>query len=195
MADLRRMMAAAASLSRCLLENSISHGFYGSVMTSLMGSGFNTEDVSCIVERGPTGMHPFRRVREALEGNDQLAVTNSPWTNRLFITYTQVIPPITIEILPAGEEGPRRLDSNTVTPIRGVPFLNITEFIRAKLRAWTTRGLEQDAHDLLFMLTRYWTQVDINRIPDADMERFVSQHEEATTAWDAIKAQYENDSP
>jgi len=42
-----------------------------------------------------------------------------------------------IEILPAGETGPRRLDATTVMKVQGVPFLTISEFIRAKLKSWT----------------------------------------------------------
>lgn len=41
-----------------------------------------------------------------------------------------------IEILPAGEEGPRRLDESTVMKIHGIPFLTVSEFIRAKLKCW-----------------------------------------------------------
>ena len=41
-----------------------------------------------------------------------------------------------IEILPAGEEGPRRLDSATVMVLSGLPVLTISEFVRAKLKAW-----------------------------------------------------------
>ena len=44
---------------------------------------------------------------------------------------------IKIEILIAGEEGPRRLDGATVMAVGRVPFLTITEFIRAKLKAWS----------------------------------------------------------
>lgn len=41
-----------------------------------------------------------------------------------------------IEILPAGETGPRRLDATTIMKIQGVPFLTISEFVRAKLKVW-----------------------------------------------------------
>jgi hypothetical protein len=41
-----------------------------------------------------------------------------------------------IEIVPAGEEGPRNLDMTTIMAIKGVPFLSVTEFVRAKLRVW-----------------------------------------------------------
>lgn len=48
-----------------------------------------------------------------------------------------LVDPDQIEILPAGEEGPRRLDGATVMMMGRVPFLTITEFIRAKLKAWS----------------------------------------------------------
>jgi hypothetical protein len=55
---------------------------------------------------------------------------------RLYVTYHQPIPAIQFEVLPAGEEGPRRLDASRVMLLHSVPFLNITEFLRAKLKAW-----------------------------------------------------------
>lgn len=42
-----------------------------------------------------------------------------------------------MEILPAGEEGPRHLNESTVGRIRGIPFLTVSEFLRAKIKAWT----------------------------------------------------------
>jgi hypothetical protein len=42
-----------------------------------------------------------------------------------------------IEILPAGEYGPRRLDSSTIMQLQGIPFLTLSEFVRAKLKTWT----------------------------------------------------------
>ena len=41
-----------------------------------------------------------------------------------------------IEILPAGETGPRRLDSTRVMQVQNVPFLTESEFLRAKLNSW-----------------------------------------------------------
>lgn len=48
----------------------------------------------------------------------------------------RVYAPLEIEILPAGEAGPRHLDTTTVMKIQGIPFLTISEFIRAKLKTW-----------------------------------------------------------
>ena len=42
-----------------------------------------------------------------------------------------------IEILPAGEHGPRRLDASTTMHIKGIPFLTLSEFVRDKLKAWS----------------------------------------------------------
>lgn len=41
-----------------------------------------------------------------------------------------------IEILPAGETGPRHLDTSTVMKMQNIPFLTVSEFIRAKLNSW-----------------------------------------------------------
>jgi hypothetical protein len=43
---------------------------------------------------------------------------------------------VQIEILAAGESGPRRLDALTVAAVSRVPFLTTSEFVRAKLNAW-----------------------------------------------------------
>lgn len=43
---------------------------------------------------------------------------------------------VQIEIVLAGEEGPRNLDPTTIMAIKGIPFLSVTEFVRAKLRVW-----------------------------------------------------------
>ena len=98
-----------------------------------------------------------------------------------------------------------------VTYLHGVPWLSITEFVRAKLKAWTVcvphvfvldsrpdcyltirirRGSERDARDIVFVLNRYWNTLDINRIPENDMERFVELVPVADPAWTALKRRY-----
>lgn len=42
-----------------------------------------------------------------------------------------------IEILPAGEHGPRRLDASTTMNMKGIPFLTLSEFVRDKLKTWS----------------------------------------------------------
>jgi hypothetical protein len=114
-----------------------------------------------------------------------------------------------IEILPAGEEGPRRLDESTVMNIHGIPFLTVSEFIRAKLKCWVmyavilcfflpslkttipcSRRQEGDAQDIVYALTRYWNRVDINRIPEQDMNLFAARYAGAAAAWVQVKKKY-----
>jgi len=74
--------------------------------------------------------------------------------------------------------------------IRGIPFLTVSEFIRAKLRTWAIRGTERDAQDIIYVLTRYWNRVDANRIPEQDMNQFVIRFEAAAPGWTAVKNKY-----
>ncbi|KAG8785632.1 hypothetical protein FRC15_001005 [Serendipita sp. 397] len=71
-----------------------------------------------------------------------------------------------------------------------LPFLSVTEFIRTKLKVWISRRDSCDAHDMLFILTGYWESIDINRIPEQDMDVYVKQNPEAKSAWKAIKRRY-----
>lgn len=188
MSETRRLLEAASALSYLLHSSGVPHAFYGNFLTAVLSSAPHAHEIFCIVEFGQT--HPFRRVRDAVAGSPDFTTTNSPWTNRLHATYRRVIPPIDIEILAAGESGPRHLDNKTVMKIQGVPFLTISEFIRAKLKSWIIRGSEGDAHDICYALARYWSRVDINRIPEQDMETFVSRNSTAAPAWTAIKRKY-----
>jgi len=146
------------------------------------------QEIFCIVEGGTA--HPFRRVRQALTGSADLSITPSPWSNRLHVRYQRSIPPIEIEILAAGESGPRRLDALTVAAVSRVPFLTASEFVRAKLNSWMIRGAERDAQDVVFIMCRYWNSIDVNRIPEHDMDRFVEVVGAAAPGWAAIKRKY-----
>jgi len=186
--DTRRLLEAAAALSKLLHDHGVPHAFHGNVLTAVLANHPQSNEISCICEEGPH--HPFRRVREATESSDDFTVTNSPWTNRLHAIYHRLIPSIEIEILPAGEEGPRRLDESTTVIIRGIPFLTVSEFIRAKLRTWGIRGTEGDAQDIVYVLTRYWNRVDANRIPEHDMNHFVTKFPAAAPGWTEVKNKY-----
>ncbi|KAF9456011.1 hypothetical protein BDZ94DRAFT_160788 [Collybia nuda] len=188
MSDLRRLLEAAAALSHLLRVAGVPHTFYGSAFTAVLANSFHSDELFCIVESGHH--HPFRRVRDALAGNPDYTTMHSPWTNRLHTTYRRLIPAIEIEILVAGETGPRHLDSITVMNVQGIPFLTVSEFVRAKLKTWMIRGLDADAQDISYTLSRYWNRVDINRIPEQDMNHFVSRHTAAAPAWSAIKRKY-----
>jgi hypothetical protein len=49
---------------------------------------------------------------------------------------------------------------------------------------------ERDARDIGYILTHYWDDIDINRIPENDMVQFVQQYPAAASAWSAIKRKY-----
>ncbi|KZT24154.1 hypothetical protein NEOLEDRAFT_1135286 [Neolentinus lepideus HHB14362 ss-1] len=188
MHDTARLLEAAAALSQLLRASNVPHAFYGSIFAAVMSNNPYTEDIYCIVEGGLS--HPFRRVRQAVSGSHVVTTVASPWCNRLHTIYHGFIPPIEIEILPAGEEGPRHLDANTTTTIRGIPFLSITEFLRAKVKMWTSRRSEQDAQDICYVVARYWNRVDYNRIPEDDMNNFSKRYPSVAPAWASIKRKY-----
>lgn len=54
----------------------------------------------------------------------------------------------------------------------------------------SSRGLDADAQDISYALSRYWNRVDINRIPEQDMNQFVSRNTAAAPAWSAVKRKY-----
>ncbi|KAG6334208.1 hypothetical protein ID866_4879 [Astraeus odoratus] len=53
-----------------------------------------------------------------------------------------------------------------------------------------TRGSERDAHDIIYTLCRYWNRLDINRVPEHDMNHFVTCHRTAALSWAALKRKY-----
>ncbi|KAF7291961.1 hypothetical protein MIND_01221700 [Mycena indigotica] len=190
MTETRRLLDASTALSLLLRVQSVPHAFYGSVLTAVLANSPQSDEIFCVVEGGQNQPHAFRRVRDALAGNADFTITHSPWTNRLHVTYRRYIPAIEIEILPAGEHGPRHLDQTTVMKMEGLPFLTISEFLRSKLKSWMIRGEDRDAQDIVYVLGRHWTRVDINRIPENDMNFFVARHTSVAPAWAAVRRRY-----
>ncbi|KAJ7074958.1 hypothetical protein B0H15DRAFT_44733 [Mycena belliarum] len=209
MSETRRLLETSAALSQLLRAHGIPHALYGSILTAVLSNKSHCDEIFCIVEGGQNQPHAFRRVRDALAGNVDFTITHSPWTNRLHVSYRRFIPAIEIEILPAGETGPRHLDSTTVMKMQGLPFLTISEFIRSKLKTWMmyacnrgpcysffaannqdSRAEDRDAQDICYVLSRYWNRVDINRIPEPDMNHFVSRNTSVGPAWAAVRRRY-----
>ncbi|KAK0496480.1 hypothetical protein EDD18DRAFT_1074318 [Armillaria luteobubalina] len=182
MSETRRLLEAANALSTLLRARGVPHAFHGSVLTACLANQPQSDEIFCIVEGGQSQAHPFRRVRDAVVTSEHFTLVQSPWTNSSRWDL--------IEILPAGETGPRRLDGSTVMKIHGVPFLTISEFVRAKLKSWIISRQDHDARDITFVMPRYWNRVDVNRIPETDMDQFVERHPEASPAWIAIKKKY-----
>lgn len=104
MHETARLLEAAAALSKALRRNGIPHAFYGSVMTAIVSNNPHCDvsplmhpssprstrvianspriwkEIFCIVECGAS--HAFKRVIQALAGNDDLTAIASPWCNR-----------------------------------------------------------------------------------------------------------------
>ncbi|KAF9788139.1 hypothetical protein BJ322DRAFT_1106156 [Thelephora terrestris] len=188
MHETRRLLEAASALSAVLQTRGVPHAFYGDVLISLLANQPLAAQISCIVQGGTP--HPFRLVRDALRSAEDFSTTSSPWSDRLHVKYHRFIPPIEIEILSAGEEGPRRLDANTIMNVRGLPFLSVAEYIRAKLKSWTIRQSEPDAREITYLLNRYWDKIDINRIPEQDMNDFAAAIPDASRAWASLQKKY-----
>ncbi|RDX46182.1 hypothetical protein OH76DRAFT_1407301 [Lentinus brumalis] len=188
MHEVPRLLQAAAALSELLRDAGVPHAFYGNVLTAVLSKAPLADELCCIVEGG--AVHPFRRVRQACAGKEDFSIVTSPWSNRLHLKYQRLIPPIDIEVLVAGEEGPRRLDSSTVMAVGRVPFLTITEFIRAKLKAWSIRALDRDAQDITFAMSRYWNRVDLNRIPEQEMCDFAARFPAVAPSWQELRREY-----
>ncbi|KAF8734918.1 hypothetical protein RHS02_06550, partial [Rhizoctonia solani] len=179
---------AAAVLSDLLNQAHITHAFAGNFeVVALGGPGRDTEEILCIVMSG------FRNVREAIQAGDSEIMTANmaSWANRLFVKYHEPIPAVDIEICVAGEEGPRNLNPQTVMALQNLPFLSVTEFMRAKVRVWANRSNPDDAQDVIFILNRYWASIDLNRIPEADMDRLAMVYPAAEAPWNAIKERYQ----
>lgn len=101
--EVPRLVQAAAALSIVLNNKGIRHAFHGSVLPALLAKNscsdvsvilvrmtkllliFDpyTQEIFCIVETGSNHTHPFRRVRDAVAGNDDFTVNHSTFTNRL----------------------------------------------------------------------------------------------------------------
>ncbi|KAF5390608.1 hypothetical protein D9757_002582 [Collybiopsis confluens] len=194
MTETHRLLEAANALSYLLAASHVPHAFYGGIFVAVLANSFQSDEIYCIVEGGQNQTHPFRRVRDAIADSEDFSSTLSPWTNRLHVTYRRPIPAVEIEILPAGETGPRRLvtrpPDSSVTIIQRIPFLSFSEFIRAKLKTWSIRMSDRDAQDIAYVMARYWNRIDINRIPEQDMNVFVTRNTSTLPWWLALKRKY-----
>lgn len=53
-----------------------------------------------------------------------------------------------------------------------------------------SRMSERDAEDIAYVISRYWNRVDINRIPEQDMNVFVARNSASQPWWLALKRKY-----
>lgn len=53
-----------------------------------------------------------------------------------------------------------------------------------------SRQSEPDAREITYLLNRYWDKVDINRIPEHDMNDFAIATPDASRAWASLQKKY-----
>lgn len=73
--------------------------------------------------------------------------------------------------------------------VRAIQYL-VPRILRHRLLTFCSRALDSDVQDIIWVLAHYWQSVDINRIPDQDMERFIAEHPNVAPAWAAIKNRF-----
>ncbi|KAL1743978.1 hypothetical protein HDZ31DRAFT_39685 [Schizophyllum fasciatum] len=207
MSSIDTFLDAAAALSTGLSMRGIRHAFYGDIVRDMLQGNHDSKEICCIVESAGMNTCPFRRVREAVQGVAAMTATFTSWSKRkvnqhliiylcvddcfrLHVVYTKASPPVRIEILPSGETGPLLLDDTAIMMMKGVPFLNFSELIRARLKSWMIAGKDAQARDIIYFLQKYWRRIDINRIPEADMTVFLRCNTVAAPAWLAINGRY-----
>jgi len=87
---------ACAFLSARLTSHGIPHAFSGGFLTVALGSPRETEEIFCVAPG-------FKSVRQACANSEVLSTQLAPWSSRLYVIYNDCIPPVQVEIVPAGE--------------------------------------------------------------------------------------------
>ena len=97
---------------------------------------------------------------------------------------------IRIELLRAGEFGPVHLtDDNTIEIPPGIPALTPTEFMRAKVKAWTARRALRDANDVFWVMQKYGEVLDVDRInPQGGLDEMAGEVDGIKEKWEELKA-------
>jgi hypothetical protein len=68
--------------------------------------------------------------------------------------------------------GPQSLDGNLIN-VAGLPILNYTELVRAKLRAFSARAGHWDGEDIIFLLGKAEYIIDKDRIKADEVQNFL----------------------
>lgn len=72
----------------------------------------------------------------------------------------------------------------------GLPFLAPTEFVRAKLRAWTIAGSSRDANDAAAVLVRCVDRIDPRRIEQGELRALCSANEDVAIVWAEVRKRH-----
>ena len=52
------------------------------------------------------------------------------------------------------------------------------------------RGSDRDAQEITFAMSRYWNRVDLNRIPEQEMNDFATRFPVVAASWLELKRKY-----
>jgi hypothetical protein len=92
-----------------------------------------------------------------------------------------------IELLAAGEFGPVGLNESNTQVLDGLTVLSPTEFVRAKVKAWQSRGSARDVSDILSVMESV-EGLGIERInPGGGLDELAEENEEAARLWTRIQ--------
>ena len=149
------------------------------------------KDVDCIVEGG------FRLVSQTLSAHPAFEVPKGLASDILTVFFRSSImarrgTKVKVELLKAGVFGPVKLTSSTTMVVNGIPFLTPSEFVRAKVKAWTARGYNRDKMDVLWILrTADW--LDPKRInPDGGLDDMAEEHPDVAALWEVVRERDED---
>lgn len=86
-----------------------------------------------------------------------------------------------------------RVHTSQTEDVDDVSISSILQMICSDLRTIVacSRMSDKDAEDISYVLSRYWNRVDINRIPEQDMNVFVARNSASQPWWLALKRKYD----
>ena len=94
---------------------------------------------------------------------------------------------IKIELLAAGEFGPVRLTDTNTQILEHLTVLSPTEFVRAKVKAWTSRRSAQDVEDIIGVMGVAEGLLPDRINPDGGMDDLADEDENVARLWASLQ--------
>ena len=146
------------------------------------------QDVDCIIQGN------LSTVKAALLSSGIFQISGSGVAlaaGAIFIDYIRPDGQKTpVELLRAGEFGPTKLSSSNTIVKNGIRFLNPTEFLRSKVKAWYNRGASRDRYDIVWMLKNMSDELDLERVnPDGELDDLAEIDREVAELWSELQGE------
>ncbi|KZT31917.1 hypothetical protein SISSUDRAFT_1123654 [Sistotremastrum suecicum HHB10207 ss-3] len=175
---------AAHALARVLSGSGIGYAMCGGYLAVTLGvEDRETQDIDCIVQS------PFKKVVRAFtSSSENFTVPSGLASDVLRVTFRSNSGiDVKVELLQAGMFGPVRLTPSNTMSINGIVFLSPTEYVRTKVKAWTSRKYGRDVWDVLWVL-RNFEDLDIDRInPEDGLDEMAEEHSDIRQVWFDIR--------